>query len=435
MTFNTSQKNFIKTEFNRVINDEKGCKYHLVYKENNEYKSTWSLTDNPKWDWDLYEYRLLKILDRPLNKSEVEDVFVYVYNGMIYYNDPNNELHMSYLNGRDENNAFTTVMATYDNLNIMGETATFGDSLSYDAILCIKGITDYNNLDTVTYLIGPKLQFQVDDDKSKGWLAITYCDQQQGSTGEVQKNNPYLKAGSIEQKELIVVPRQNVKNLVVKNKVVTTSTIKNAKVSNLSATVKFNDIQQICKNFFPVGCFYWTSNADFIPSEHFGGEWERVVNTFIYASISADKNVTTARWGEWEHKLTYNELGSHSHIVTDYGHRHSVNAGIHYHSINDPGHMHSVKTIGDDYNGSNCRDQGGSGNFVQDGWWDMSSINWNRGFYFNRSYTNIGINSAGSRITVNSSISNCRCQPNVGGEGPHNNMPPYLRAFCWHRIK
>lgn len=435
MTFNTSQKNFIKTEFNRVINDEKGCKYHLVYKENNEYKSTWSLTDNPKWDWDLYEYRLLKILDRPLNKSEVEDVFVYVYNGMVYYNDPNNELHVSYLNGRDENNAFTTVMATYDNLNIMGETATFGDSLSYDAILCIKGITDYNNLDTVTYLIGPKLQFQVDDDKSKGWLAITYCDQQQGSTGEVQKNNPYLKAGSIEQKELIVVPRQNVKNLVVKNKVVTTSTIKNAKVSNLSATVKFNDIQQICKNFFPVGCFYWTSNADFIPSEHFGGEWERVVNTFIYASISADKNVTTARWGEWEHKLTYNELGSHSHIVTDYGHRHSVNAGIHYHSINDPGHMHSVRTIGDDYNGSNCRGQGGSGNFVQDGWWDMSSINWNRGFYFNRSYTNIGINSAGSRITVNSSISNCRCQPNVGGEGPHNNMPPYLRAFCWHRIK
>ncbi len=217
MTFNTSQKNFIKTEFNRVINDEKGCKYHLVYKENNEYKSTWSLTDNPKWDWDLYEYRLLKILDRPLNKSEVEDVFVYVYNGMVYYNDPNNELHMSYLNGRDENNAFTTVMATYDNLNIMGETATFGDSLSYDAILCIKGITDYNNLDTVTYLIGPKLQFQVDDDKSKGWLAITYCDQQQGSTGEVQKNNPYLKAGSIEQKELIVVPRQNVKNLVGSN--------------------------------------------------------------------------------------------------------------------------------------------------------------------------------------------------------------------------
>lgn len=435
MTFNTSQKNFIKTEFNRVINDEKGCKYHLVYKENNEYKSTWSLTDNPKWDWDLYEYRLLKILDRPLNKSEVEDVFVYVYNGMVYYNDPNNELHVSYLNGRDENNAFTTVMATYDNLNIMGETATFGDSLSYDAILCIKGITDYNNLDTVTYLIGPKLQFQVDDDKSKGWLAITYCDQQQDSTGEVQKNNPYLKVGSIEQKELIVVPRQNVKNLVVKNKVVTTSTIKNAKVSNLSATVKFNDVQQICKNFFPVGCFYWTSNADFIPSEHFGGEWERVVNTFIYASISADKNVTTARWGEWEHKLTYNELGSHSHIVTDYGHRHSVNAGIHYHSINDPGHMHSVRTIGDDYNGSNCRDQGGSGNFVQDGWWDMSSINWSRGFYFNRSYTNIGINSAGSRITVNSSISNCRCQPNVGGEGPHNNMPPYLRAFCWHRIK
>ena len=435
MTFNTSQKNFIKTEFNRVINDEKGCKYHLVYKENNEYKSTWSLTDNPKWDWDLYEYRLLKILDRPLNKSEVEDVFVYVYNGMVYYNDPNNELHVSYLNGRDENNAFTTVMATYDNLNIMGETATFGDSLSYDAILCIKGITDYNNLDTVTYLIGPKLQFQVDDGKSKGWLAITYCDQQQGSTGEVQKNNPYLKAGSIEQKELIVVPRQNVKNLVVKNKVVTTSTIKNAKVSNLSATVKFNDVQQICKNFFPVGCFYWTSNADFIPSEHFGGEWERVVNTFIYADISADKNVTTARWGEWEHKLTYNELGSHSHIVTDYGHRHSVNAGIHYHSINDPGHMHSVRTIGDDYNGSNCRNQGGSGNFVQDGWWDMSGTNWNRGFYFNRSYTNIGINNAGSRITVNSSTSNCRCQPNVGGEGPHNNMPPYLRAFCWHRIK
>ena len=435
MTFTTSQKNFIQTEFNRVVNDEKGCKYNLVYKENNEYKSTWSLTDNPKWDWDLYEYRLLKILDRPLNKSEVEDIFVYAYNGMIYYNDPNNELHMSYLNGKDENNAFTTVMATYDNLNMMGENATFGDSLSYDAILCIKGKTEYNNLDTVTYLIGPKLQFQVDDDKENGWLAITYCDQQQDSTGEVRKKMPYLKVGSITQKELVIVPRQNVKNLVVKNKTVTKSNIKKAKVSSLAATVKFNDVQQICKNFFPVGCFYWTSDKDFNPDEHFGGKWERVVNTFIYADVGADTDVTTAKWGEWEHKLTYNELGQHTHVVTDYGHSHSVNVGIHYHSIGDPGHMHQVRTIGDDYNGSNCWGQGGSGNFVQDGWWDMSGTNWNRGFYFNRSYTNISVNSAGCRITVNTATSNCYCEPNVGGEQPHNNMPPYLRAFCWHRIK
>ena len=432
MTFTSSQKAYIKKVFDDK--DTTCSKYSLVYKPNNEYKTTWSLTSLPTWDWEHYEYRLLKYLDSPIVKSEVEDVYVYCYNGMVYYNDPNNELHMSYLIGKGVEGELTTAMAVGGDFNVYGN-AILGDSSTYDAVLKLVGTTSFGT-DITKYLLGPKVQFQKTESSNDGYISITYSDKQAvETTGLVDpKKRPYLRIGSLNNNEYFVVPRKETGTLTATNKTVGTLTCPTAKTNTLTSAINFKNVQQICKLFFPIGCFYWTSDADFNPDTKFGGHWVKVTDTFIYATGYSDGNVTTAQHGEAQHTISYNEYPSHTHSVNDAGHSHSVWDGGHSHSLRDPGHMHSIRTIGDDYNGSNCWGQGGSGNFVQDGWWDMTWANWSRGFWANGNTTGVSVNSAVTRISVNSSSTGLWMDSANGGAQPHNNMPPYLAAFCWHRI-
>lgn len=442
MTFTSSQKNFIKSEYEKS-KTQKGARYHLVYKENNEYKSTWSLvfgSTSNMWDWEHYEYRLLKFMDRPIVKSEVEDIFVYVYNGMVYYNDPNNELHVSYLNGIDEDKAFNTVMTTEEDFRVLGENMIVGSSSTYDPVLRIVGDTDTNSFERETYLVGPKIALQTSENRKDGWLAIVYSDKQDSKDVNIAKQ-PYLKLNSKDLNEYFIVPRKRVVNLITKNHTARQDTITNANITNLSASIIFRDIQQICKNFFPIGCFYWTSDNKFIPSEHFGGTWERVVNTFMYAAESADSRVTSANYGEAKHTLTSLEMPVHNHALYDYGHVHGIENGIHSHAVRDYGHHHLIRTVGDDYNGYYWAwwwwywyDSKMSGNFVGDGHSDMSWSNSNRGIYAINSKTNISLMGSYSNVSLYWNYTGCSCLPFDTGGKPHENMPPYIPAFCWHRI-
>ena len=432
MTFTSSQKAYIKKIFDDK--DTTCSKYALVYKPNNEYKTTWSLTSSPDWDWEHYEYRLLKYLDSPIVKSEVEDVFVYCYKGMIYYNDPNNELHMSYLTGKDGDGALTTAMAVGGDFNAY-ESVTLGDSSTYDAVLKLVGVTSLGT-DITKYLLGPKIKFQKTESSNDGYISITYSDKQVvESTGLLDPTKrPFLRVGSLNNNEYLVVPRKETTKLTVTNKTVGNLTCPTTKINTLTTAINFKNVQQICKLFFPIGCYYWTSDSSFNPDTKFGGHWVKITNAFLYATGYSDGNATTAQHGEEQHTISLSEYASHSHNINDPGHRHNISGGTHIHSMNDPGHMHSIRTIGDDYNGSNCWNQGGSGNFVQDGWWDMTWTNWNRGFWANSTTTGITISSGVTRISVNSSQSGFWLDSSWGGTQPHNNMPPYIAAFCWHRI-
>ena len=98
----------------------------------------------------------------------------------------------------------------------------------------------------------------------------------------------------------------------------------------------------------------------------------------------------------------------------------------HRHGVIDPGHSHPIRTIGDDYNGSG---QGGTGNFVGDGNSDMTNENWRRGLYATSSYTGISLAPSSSNISLSRVNSNLSLQ-SAGGNRPHNNMPPYIRAYC-----
>ena len=128
---------------------------------------------------------------------------------------------------------------------------------------------------------------------------------------------------------------------------------------------------------YPVGSYYW-STQDTDPSELFGGTWKKVEGRFIIGSGTVtDENtegiytfVTGETGGEYTHKLTVSEMPSHEHSYT---------------SINTIQHVQSSTVV--------------------------------------NNYGYIGNGSSSSKATSA-----------TGGNGHHNNLPPFEVANCWKRI-
>lgn len=143
---------------------------------------------------------------------------------------------------------------------------------------------------------------------------------------------------------------------------------------------------------YPVGSYYWSSNAT-NPSSIFGGTWEQIKDRFVLAAGNSYKVGATG--GEATHKLTVNEMPSHNHSAS------TNSTGSHSHYVNAKGTDDEAGNYGLQYEGGfSGRCLVGGGNY-----WSSS-------------------NGAHSHsVTVN----------NTGGSGAHNNMPPYIVAYCWHR--
>ncbi len=142
--------------------------------------------------------------------------------------------------------------------------------------------------------------------------------------------------------------------------------------------VKFKVEDANFNKIYPVGSIYMSINST-DPSELFGGEWERIKDTFLLASGDTYNGGSTG--GEATHKLTVNEMPSHTHIQNQHRHQQYGNYSSGS-SGSSSGYMHSS----------------------------------------NRSIT-----------TVNTNYTTATNQ-NTGGGQPHNNMPPYLAIYCWVRI-
>lgn len=126
---------------------------------------------------------------------------------------------------------------------------------------------------------------------------------------------------------------------------------------------------------WPIGSIYMSVNST-SPANLFGGTWERISDTFLFAASSSYPAGSTG--GEFTHKLTQSELPNYSLSVT---------------------------------NGSNViRSKTGSS---ADAYVQTQSSGW-------------GIpNWESKTVTVAS-----------GGAGKsHNNMPPYLSVWIWKRTK
>ena len=143
---------------------------------------------------------------------------------------------------------------------------------------------------------------------------------------------------------------------------------------NLSA----ESMRGIVDLVYPVGSYYWSSNAT-SPSTLFGGTWEQVKDRFVLAA--GDSYKVGATGGEANHTLTVNEMPSHRHSSDSYQYGYPSDSSI---------------TAKDNY----CT------------WVNRGTINGN------------------APSTAESGwIKTSR----EGGSQPHNNMPLYITAYCWHR--
>lgn len=128
---------------------------------------------------------------------------------------------------------------------------------------------------------------------------------------------------------------------------------------------------------YPVGAFYWSANPT-DPEELFGGRWRRIEDVFLYAASWRHGAGETG--GEEKHILSLDEIPAHRHRVgTTHG-----SAGY-----------------------------GGVG-------WYQSNVGGGNGWFV---ATTSGSGAPGTMVTEIK-----------GGGAPHNNMPPFLAAYCWQRI-
>ena len=132
----------------------------------------------------------------------------------------------------------------------------------------------------------------------------------------------------------------------------------------------------------PVGSIYWSTNIT-SPETLFGGTWEQIKDTFILAA--GDSYSAGSTGGEANHTLVTNEIPAHYHNMREYG-----------------------NTI---YMYTNSKSTSTSGNIF------VKKLTGENGFLSSASDTDT------YRLRT----------ADVGGGKAHNNMPPYLVAYCWKR--
>lgn len=166
---------------------------------------------------------------------------------------------------------------------------------------------------------------------------------------------------------------------------------------------------------YPVGSYYWSSNAT-NPSSIFGGTWEQIKDRFVLAA--GGTYTAGATGGEAAHTLSVNEMPSHNHSAS------TGSAG---------GHTHSAST---NWTGDHTHRFAGGGGFVGGGQWGSAGANIrvdSSGYIINENTTSAGGHSHSVSIGSADSHSHTVSVSNTGGGAAHNNMPPYIVAYCWHR--
>lgn len=168
---------------------------------------------------------------------------------------------------------------------------------------------------------------------------------------------------------------------------------------------------QIFDKIYPVGSIYMSVN-NVNPMTLFGGTWERITGCFLLAGTDTGANGGNSNanikpgytGGEASHKLTTTEIPAHTHGQA------SLTG---YFRIR----RYGTSTPGGDY-------MFAGGGIVQ-----KTAVVWSGSHALvgtsNGSFTNPSYDQA----TINAS----HTHTSVGGNGAHNNMPPYLAVYVWKR--
>ena len=141
--------------------------------------------------------------------------------------------------------------------------------------------------------------------------------------------------------------------------------------------------------FHPVGAYYSSSDPT-SPEELFGGTWEEIHGRFLFAADDAHPVGSTG--GEEKHTLTVGEMASHgNHLMQG-----RMYEELAENASNDSSYRSNTLYL--------PKTAFASTGDINRGWKD-----WNGGEMY----------PAGTL---------------KGGGNPHNNMPPYLATYTWHRI-
>ena len=177
----------------------------------------------------------------------------------------------------------------------------------------------------------------------------------------------------------------------------------------------------------PVGSYYWSKSST-SPATLFGGTWEQVKDKFVYAAGTKGVNATG---GAETVTLTEAQMPRHNHsitIETIAGHTHSISmgaSGAHGHNIyanNITGswaHYSSSVVIG---SSAYSYDDEASTYYVTPDIRAVANVIKN----VDNHTHNIGMDTAGGHshgATVGYN----------GSSQAHENMPPYIVAYCWCR--
>lgn len=155
---------------------------------------------------------------------------------------------------------------------------------------------------------------------------------------------------------------------------------------------QIDNINNGLAQLYPVGSIYLSVN-DTNPSTFIGGTWERIKDRFLLGA--GDSYAAGSTGGEASHKLSVNEMPSHSHSAS------TNSTGNHSHYV-------GLKSTEDEAPGFGLYGNGGfTGRCYVSGGQMWSSTN----------------GSHSHSVTVNS----------TGGGAAHNNMPPYLAVYMWVR--
>ena len=129
--------------------------------------------------------------------------------------------------------------------------------------------------------------------------------------------------------------------------------------------------KDLLEKVYPIGTYYWSQKST-SPEELFGHKWETISGRFLFSTDS--NHSVDSIGGEEKHTLTENEMPSHNHIYDKFNY-------ASWTGQNNTGSSYIVAYRHDD-------------NFIHS-------------------------------TTTESK----------GGNQAHNNMPPYITAYCWRRYQ
>ena len=163
------------------------------------------------------------------------------------------------------------------------------------------------------------------------------------------------------------------------------------------------NMQTLLRTTYPVGCYYWTSDENFLPAKIFGGEWEKIDPGVMLVSAGTGYTVRsgTTKDGGSEY------IQAHTHKFTQ---------------PKIPNHTHSLTYAGDASAALSGSNPSNLGSVVRRTTSSSTTATWN---------TN---STGGGGDCTNGAVGAVNGLPTEQTTGNQGNMPPYKCAYCWHRI-